>query len=115
MILEQHPPNIRQPLRLPDDAYGHTAAVRQTIPPATLADFPLSHLRLFSLIHTVHVPCWKGCCHRQTCQAWTDGMAASTTERLDHEMAVSTAAWSERGAGAVQEANLVITVAWLRE
>lgn len=115
MILEQHPPNIRQPLRLPDDAYGHTALIRQTIPSATLADFPLSHLRLFSLIHTVHVPCWKGYCQRQTCHAWTAEMVASTVERLDQEMKLSTAVWSERGVGAVQEANLVITVAWLRE
>lgn len=115
MILEQHPQNIRQPLRLPDDAYGHTALVRRTISSAVLADFPLSHLRLFSLIHTAHVPCWKGYCHRQTCQAWTAEMASSTMERLDHEMQLSIAAWSERGDGAVQEANLVITVAWLRE
>lgn len=114
VALQQLPVKVSRPLRLGDDAYGW--ASRHGSPFRGLSDFPMSHLRLFSLIKAPHVTCWRGMCEAgRGCTAWNTEMALRTMMCFREEMAEARKAWAARKGLAVQIANLVITIAWFRE
>lgn len=116
LVLQQLPPSVDRPIRLQDNAYDSSAQVRSTLPPSALSDFPLSHLRLFCLIRTPHVGCWRGACEgAKGCLAWTVEMARDTMSCFDEEMTKAMVAWNYRQKDSMQLANLIITISWFRE
>lgn len=103
-------------LRLPDDAYGTTAAFRALLPRDALDDFPMDHLRLFSLVKSAHIACWGDTCSA-SCDIWTVEKADRLQQELGKELETSIAGLERPASGldVRRSVNLAISIAWFRE
>ncbi len=117
LLLQNVPVHVDRVLRMSDNAYAHSATAREALPDQALNDFPMSHLRLFSLIKSDHLACWRGLCN-SGCQAWTATEAIDLQCSLDEEYRVAVLLYSLRVSTeekSIQAANLVVSIAWFRE
>jgi hypothetical protein len=120
LLLQNVPFHVDRALRMADNAYAHSAEAREALPDHSLDDFPVSHLRLFSLVRSDHLSCWRSTCGGG-CQAWTASQAIGLQRDLDEEYRVAVLLHSFRATTmttedkSIQAANLVVTIAWFRE
>lgn len=127
VMLQRLPSRLHQSLRLPDHAYQLAQPWMSTLPAhASFQDFPLPHLRLFSLIDSQVLSCWHGSCSAagRSCNAWTvesamrlqrDLTNESESALITYRASLGSHAPSVGTNANMQNVNLVVTVAWLRE
>ncbi|ORX39543.1 hypothetical protein BD324DRAFT_218986 [Kockovaella imperatae] len=103
-------------LRLPDDAYGVTAPFRVLLASNALDDFPMDHLRLFSLVRSQHMACWGETCDA-SCSIWNSESASRFQLDLGIELDIAVAKYemSLQSPQIKLSVNLIISLAWFRD
>lgn len=108
-----YPSQLMRPLRLPDDAWLNTKDIITDMPNDALQDFPIAHVRLFSMATSQLLRCWQGSCTPtgRGCSSLT----ASEVLRLQGDLEAEAKAAAFAGPNRIAHVNLVITIAWFRE
>lgn len=89
-----------------------TAEWRAALPPDALDDFPLLHMKLFSIITPEIVACWRGRCanKRRLCTRWSAESAVRVQQTFGREVASAMALPKT-----AEYVKLTITAVWIQE
>lgn len=121
-MLLPKPAQFDYPLRMPDEAIEETFRVALQLPPDALEDFPFAHLRLFTILNSRILSCWRGLCHlnRGGCQCLSADMAINLQKRLANELELASDNFNRlvlvesRNTDTIKASNLLLTVRWLQ-
>lgn len=121
-MLLPNPGQFDYPLRMPDDSLDDSFRVALQLRADALEDFPFAHLRLFTILNSRILSCWRGLCQSSSgsCQSLSAELAVHIQRRLASELKLASENFEglfraeDRHADAIKAANVLLTVRWLQ-